>query len=237
MGKAAIDCFSEVTSGINSVSGVIPAQRALHKKGFSFSNKPFDQQLPIWDHIWNESGTYKAMLHAYLFIEKHLSKKDLHDTLWKTSRTWQDKITDWGLCDALAKINSRILVTYPDKVYRQLAIWNKSTDLWKRRQSVVSMLYFSRTKKIYLPFEKIAALVTPLLHDEEYYVQKGVGWTLREMHTVYPEATLPYLQKHINDISAIAFTIAIEKMNDAEKKSLKLIRTGRKQAKKAAYSS
>jgi 3-methyladenine DNA glycosylase AlkD len=112
----------------------------------------------------------------------------------------------------------------PDKIYPQLAIWNKDKDLWKRRQSVVSMLYFSGTKKIYLPFEKITALVEPLLKDKEYYVQKGVGWTLREMNTVYPKETFPFLIRHIKAISPIAFTIAIEKMEAVNKANLKALR-------------
>ena len=62
---------------------------------------------------------------------------------------------------------------------------------------------------------KIVLLVEPLLGDKEYYVQKGVGCALREMHTVYPKETMPFLQKHIKKISAIAFTIAIEKMTAA----------------------
>ena len=133
-------------------------------------------------------------------------------------------MNDWGYCDALAKINTKVLETYPTEVYRQLATWNKDKNLWKRRQSVVSLLYFSRTKKDYLPFSKIAALVEPLLSDKEYYVQKGVGWALREMHTVYPKETMPFIQKHIKSISAIAFTIAIEKMSVAEKEKIKGLR-------------
>jgi len=41
-------------------------------------------------------------------------------------------------------------------------------------------------------------LITRLLNDKEYYVQKGLGWTLRELHNVYPEQAIAYLQTHIN---------------------------------------
>lgn len=216
--------LNEVTIRINSTSHVIPAQRKAFRQGFSFSKEPFEQQLEIWNRIWKSSDTFRVRLYAYLFLEQHVNKKDLHALLWQTSSSWQEEVDDWGLCDALAKINSKVLVSYPAEVYRTLAIWNKDKNLWKRRQSVVSLLYYSRTKKEYLPFNNIAALVEPLLTDKEYYVQKGVGWTLREMHTVYPNETIPFLQKHIKNISAIAFTIAIEKMNEAGKKKLKVLR-------------
>jgi len=214
----------EVIARIDKTSPEIPAHRKAFKQGYSFSKEPFDKQLAIWDYIWKHSGSFRQQIHAYFFLEQYVNKKELHDRLWKTSASWQEEIDDWGLCDALAKINSKVLVSYPTDVYKQLAIWNKDKNLWKRRQSVVSLLYYSRTKKEYLSFSKIAALVELLLTDKEYYVQKGVGWAMREMHTVYPKETIPFLQKHIKSISAIAFTIAIEKMSDAEKNKLKTLR-------------
>jgi 3-methyladenine DNA glycosylase AlkD len=209
---------------IDSIPTIIPAHRAAFKQGYSFSKTPFEQQLPIWDHIWHHSDNFRAQLHAYFFLEEAVKKKEHHAKIWETSVVWQELIDDWGLCDALAKINTKVLESYPVAIYKQLAAWNKDEDLWKRRQSVVSLLYYSRTKKTYLPYSKLIALITPLLADKEYYVQKGVGWSLRELHTVYPAETMPFLKKYIKNISAIAFTIAIEKMTAAEKDALKILR-------------
>lgn len=167
--------FAEVNARISAASGVIPAQRAAFKQGFSFSKQPFDEQLPIWHHIWKNSKGFRPRVHAFFFLEQYAGKKQYHEAIWNTSVSWQDDVDDWGLCDALAKLNTKALESFPDKVYETLKTWNKSDDLWKRRQSVVSLLYFSRTKKVYLPFEQIATLIAPLLADKEYYVQKGVG--------------------------------------------------------------
>ncbi len=76
---------------------------------------------------------------------------------------------------SLSKIYTKMLELAPEKVYRVLKAWNKDKDLWKRRQSVVTLLYYSRTKKVYLAFDAIEPLITGLLSDKEYYVQKG-GW-------------------------------------------------------------
>jgi 3-methyladenine DNA glycosylase AlkD len=92
----------------------------------------------------------------------------------------------------------------PGEVYDQLKIWNKESNLWTRRQSVVSLLYFSRTKKKHLPFAKVIPLIIPLLDDKEHYVQKGVGWTLCELHTVHPDKSLAFLQKNFK-INSICF--------------------------------
>jgi len=63
-----------------------------------------------------------------------------------------------------------------------------------------------------------------LLADGEYYVQKGVGWALRELRNVYPKEAHAYLLKHIRTVSPIAFTIAIEKVGEAERAKLKALR-------------
>jgi len=214
----------EVRSRISTIDSVIPAQRTGFKQGYSFSNDTFEAQLPAWHHIWKKSAEFRPMLHAYFFLEQYVNKKELHSLIWQTSLSWQEEVSDWPLCDSLSKINTKVLETYPSEVYVKLSEWNKSDDLWKRRQSVVSLLYYSRTKKTFLPFDKIAALVAHLITDKEYYVQKGVGWTLREMYNVYPAETVDFLRQHIKSISAIAFTIAIEKMSGEEKDSLKALR-------------
>jgi 3-methyladenine DNA glycosylase AlkD len=216
--------LTEILTRINNTENIIPRHRAAFKKGFSFSKDTFERQLSIWNHVWCQSDNFRVRLHAYFFLEQHIKVPGLHSVVWHTSAAWQNDVSDWPLCDALAKINTKVLETMPAQVYEQLATWNKDADLWKRRQSVVSLLYYSRTKKVFLPFRKITALVEPLLTDKEYYVQKGVGWTLREMHNIYPAETLLFFQKHIKNIRPIAFTIAIEKLPLNEKDMLKASR-------------
>ncbi len=216
--------LQEVTNRVVSLPAVVLVHRKAFSTGYSFSQLPFLAQLQIWDDIWKQTGSYWVRLQAFFFLEQYVRKTEYHQLIWKTSLSWQEDVNDWSLCDALAKVNTKVLETHTADVYQQLTKWNNSNNLWKRRQSVVSLLYFSRTKKAYLPSEKIKALIHPLLTDPEYYVQKVVGWALRELHTVYPADALPFLKKHIKQIHSIAFTIAMEKMTAEEKEILKSLR-------------
>ena len=214
----------EVLSHISTVHGNVPLHRRESKRKYSFSGLPFSEQLAIWDELWRTESDFWIRLHAFFFLERHLSKESDLLEMWPVITRWQDQVDDWGLCDALAKIYTKILVVAPDEVYARLKEWNLDENLWKRRQSVVSLLYYSRTKKQHPAFFLVRALITPLLPDKEYYVQKGVGWALRELHTVYPNETLAWLKLDIKLISSIAFTIAIEKMDTATIKELKVLR-------------
>jgi 3-methyladenine DNA glycosylase AlkD len=218
------NCLREVSKHLAAIPANVPAHRKAARHVYAFSDGSFREQLGVWDHIWKNSGGFWVRVHATFFLERHLKKQEHLEAMWPVIVHWQDSVDDWGLCDALAKVYTKILVIAPDKVYRVLRQWNKDGDLWKRRQSVVSLLYYSRTKKDYLSFSEISALITPLLADKEYYVQKGVGWALREFRNVYPKEAHAYLTKHIRTISPIAFTIAIEKMGGTDKDKLKALR-------------
>lgn len=214
--------LSEVEQRMRKTAFSAPAWRAAYKKGYSFSALPFEEQLEIWSYIWKNAGNgYWTRIQPVFFCETFMTKKEKLVASWETLRHWQDDVDHWGYCDSLSKIYTKTLELLPAEVYAQLVKWNTDKDLWKRRQSLVSLLYYSRTKKIVLPYGDIIRLIDPLLEDEEYYVQKGVGWALREVNNVYPKETGKFLDQHIRRISAIAFTAATEKIDAAVKEKLK----------------
>lgn len=67
-------------------------------------------------------------------------------------------------------------------------------------------------------------MIESLLDDSDYYVQKGVGWALRELWQLDMKTTTKFLNKNIARISPIAFTAAIEKIPIEEKEVLKKLR-------------
>ena len=216
--------LNEVNKRLASTGSTIPALRRAFQKKYSFSLLPFKEQLIIWEYIWKNASTWQAKTQAFFFCEKHAVKEENAAYAWKALRHWQNEVTDWGFCDSLSKIYTKHLEFFPDEVYAQLAKWNRDRDPWKRRQSVVSLLYYSRTKKEILPYGKIQSLIHSLLGDHEYYVQKAVGWSLRELYVVYPDETLEYLKRNVQRISSTAFIAATEKLEAKNKKILKELR-------------
>jgi hypothetical protein len=216
--------LQEVLTHLRSVQGSVPLHRRESRRIYSFSVWPFAEQMAVWDELWRTENNFWVKLHAFFFLERHLKKDNELQEMWPVIARWQDQVDDWGLCDALAKIYTKALEVEATTVYEQLKTWNTDQDLWKRRQSAVSLLYYSRTKKHFLTFSQIEQLISPLLADKAYYVQKGVGWSLRELRTVYPTETLPWLKAHIKFISSIAFTIAMEKMDAVTRSELKVLR-------------
>lgn len=131
------------------------------------------------------------------------------------------------ISDTLSSIYTRLL-DEDRSIYQTLQERNSSDNLWKRRQSVVSLYYYARGRKHPLPYEEAIILIESLLDDDDYYVQKGVWRTLREMYHLYPKQTLAWIRKHVSVLHPRAWQAATEKLDREEKELLKKHRQKRK---------
>lgn len=204
---------------------------ALCKPGAVFGKQPFENEMNLWNEVYPLAKYHETRSLPLLFAKKQHKKYD-PEFLWNITKAWVNHIDNWAHSDTLSSIYSHLLENIEDKIYPQLQKWNSSKNPWERRQSVVSLLLYARTRKKFLKPEKYISLIEPLLSDEDYYVQKGVGWTLRELGVVYPKEQKAFINKHLADISATAFTAAVEKWDKAEKEKLKILRKKLKSGKK-----
>ena len=207
----------------------VPAMRKVFKTGYSFTGSVKPKELLIWDDLWKNSQVFEVMSQALSFLTRALPD-ETPEAAWDLSRKWVRKIDNWAHSDELSAIYASLLETDPGMVLPQLQEWNGSRHPWERRQSLVSLIEYSKKRKRVLPAVTLLGMVAPLLHDDHYYVQKGVGWTLREIGNVYPKEALRFLEEHIEDIRPPAFGPAVEKLDPKTKERLKQRRKRRKRA-------
>ncbi len=202
----------------------VPHLRHTLKAGFSFTKGERQKAARAWDFVWNNSDCFEVMALALAWFE-HRQQLDLLVAEWPRLKKWSARIDNWAHSDSLSGIYARILERDPASVYPTLEAWNESKNPWLRRLSIVSLLYYSSQREKVLPLAKILRLIEPQLEHDHYYVQKGVGWALREAGNVYPEETYCFLEKNILRLSAPAFSSATEKLSAARKKRLKALRS------------
>jgi len=206
---------------------IVPQQRACIKKGYSFSSLPDREQYPIWDYVWFHARTHEAKMQAGFFVYSRKETDDGAD-LWALVRGWADAINCWDQSDTLSGVYATLHEAAPKMVFPTLKAWNRDSDPWKRRQSLVSLFYYAQLRRRYPPVSRVLPLVRALLEDEHYYVQKGLGWTMRESFNAYPVPTLEFLAKHAGDIRPAAFSAAIEKLTAEQKATIKALRKERR---------
>jgi 3-methyladenine DNA glycosylase AlkD len=132
-------------------------------------------------------------------------------------RDWAAGIESWPHSDGLSAFYARALEAHPSRIYPTLAKWNRARNSWLRRQSIVSLIYYASARKTVQPIGCLLPLVENLLTDPDVYIQKGIGWTLREIGNVYPEAHRAFLDARVTALSSVAFSAATEKLTPQEK--------------------
>ncbi len=201
----------------------VPMQRKLLWEGYSWSEKSFNYQLEVWDEVWNQGESIEELSQALFWLQSIQNDNQLFKSWYKTYK-WVNRVDNWVHSDNLSHSYSRCLEVEQSAVYSKLVYWSKSANSWKRRQSVVSLFFYSRLRKKFLKTDKIFPLLNILIEDDNYFVQKGIGWCLREAYNVYPEKTFKFIEKNIKKISTIAFSSSTEKITKKKKNYLKKIR-------------
>ncbi len=83
----------------------------------------------------------------------------------------------WDYVDDIASHRiGTILKDYPAPMRRKMLSWSKSKNLWKRRAAILCQLGF----KAETDLELLYACIEPSLASREFFLQKAIGWALRQ---------------------------------------------------------
>ena len=221
--KQKTDKLKKYIGTLHHVHGLTSAiQVGVYKSGFSFTKNSIEEDFEIFNGIYHQSNSFEGKNLAFIFLNKHHKHIPVATQL-QILPLWVEKLDNWAHSDSLSKYLTRLLEhkTSHKELLSILKTWNSSPNLWKRRQSLISLYYYARTKTEFINYEISEKLISNLLLDKEYYVQKAVGWALRESFNAYPKQTFTFIEHNIKSISSVAFTTCIEKMNTAQKLTLK----------------
>jgi 3-methyladenine DNA glycosylase AlkD len=203
----------------------VPIQRKISIEGFSFSANDFIELKKIWKFIWDNSNILEVRSQSLFFYEQKKHNPDLIK-YFPELKEFVSRLDNWAHSDILSDLFSRILEKDFKKISPTLSKWNKSKNPWMRRQSIVSLFYYQKLRNKKPPLDYVLEMISPLLKDNDYYVQKGVGWTLREAIQVYPKEVGKFIDQFVNDLSPIAFTTVCEKLSTKKVSHYKLMRKG-----------
>ena len=192
------------------------------KEGFSFSDQSLIEQAKIWSYIFKNTD-YMGVGHLAIRHFKNFQGKKNHPLFqyWPLLKSWVSKIENWAHADMLASLYCDILSENSAKVYPEFKKWSLQKSPWKNRMAIVSLLYYYNPKRNLLPYKDIIALVEPHLEKDHYYLQKAIGWNLREVSSAYPKEYWKFMNKHLGVLSPTAFSTAVEKISNSKKEPLK----------------
>lgn len=211
--------FRQKTTKLTVLGLRLPVMHEIERQGFKWYIDDENVMLDQWTRIWNQSNVHEVLSLPLFYYRRHLERLD--KTHWHVMKRWIERVENWEHSDSLCALYSIMFERYPKLVEPTLRQWNRSKNPWKRRASVVSTIYYASPRRTPPPRQTILPLVEPLLRDPDPYVQKGVGWQLREAYKLWPREILNFLEVHALELPAITFSYATEKLSHKDKQRLK----------------
>ncbi len=148
------------------------------------------------DYCWEKSYReaqyvgidYLKMMKEFLVLEDIQKIK-----LFLINKSW------WDTVDGLHRIIGDVALKYP-KLDKTMIQWSLDENLWLRRVAINHQMFRKEKMKEKL-LEKI--LVNNLGKDE-FFINKAIGWTLRDYSKTNPEWVRKFIDKHKAKLSKLS---------------------------------
>lgn len=166
----------------------------------------------VADKLFNGEILEEKICAVFLLEEQtHL----LGDEEFDQFASWLDRVGSWADHDALAHDLLAPMIKAKPARRRQVLLWAKSKNRWRRRAACVALIRGVREKK-FLP--EVTRLSHMLLSDKDDMVQKGLGWLLREAVKHNARPTVALLMKIRARAPRLVMRTACETLTPADRR-------------------
>ena len=178
-----------------------PAARAISKEVFAdcgdLSQEDWEELvLFVWRNAEFREERYAAI---YFCADKRWSAYQLPRTI----RVYEEMIVTgawWDYVDNIAGRVGEILLAYQEHMTPVITSWSLSPNMWLRRTSIISQLRFKSETDVPLLY----ACIEASLESKEFFLQKAIGWALREYAKTNPKEVRGYVEAKQDRLSPLS---------------------------------
>ncbi|PON16971.1 hypothetical protein C2W62_15710 [Candidatus Entotheonella serta] len=131
--------------------------------------------------------------------------------------TYLNDIDGWALEDQLYHAAWKCLLYQPSRL-NEIETWTEHECMWRRRAALIYTLPYA--KPGYDP-ERILTWMGRYASDQEWFIQKAIGWWLRELGQHNPQRVVQFLNAHWGLLKGVARKEATRKLDSAWLKYIK----------------
>ncbi|OJH17076.1 hypothetical protein BLX88_20390 [Bacillus obstructivus] len=165
-----------------------PLVKEVFKNFISYYSIQQNELKDLITYLWVKEEREYQMI-AILFLnhyKKWLKEEDL--TLIQyciTHKSW------WDSVDSIAtNILGHYMKTYPHHIYPTTEKWLESNDIWLQRSILLFQLKYKTNTNLSILFNSILFLKD----SKEFFIQKAIGWALREYSKVDSEKVIQFVE-------------------------------------------
>jgi len=166
-------------------------QKELVQQVFPEAHYTREEHLPIISELWRTEWFDERMA-ALTLLERArrlLTPPDL-DGL----KAMADSCQGWAELDSLAlRVLSPMAVDFETAVYKPVRQWVSDEYMWTRRAAILLHIVPARRQRLIGEFAWPS--LEERLHEEEFFIRKAIGWTLREISKHYPREVFGFLKR------------------------------------------
>lgn len=163
----------------------------------TFPQPAFPEIRQVVKTLWN--GTYREERHSALRlaerwkIHTHAEALELCEWMIRTG-AW------WDLVDTIAtRLVGQLVINCPE-TRAPVFGWIDSENLWLRRTALLTQLKWKKETDEKL----LGAMILKVAGEQEFFIQKAIGWALREYGKTNPEFVKTFVQKHQEILSPLS---------------------------------
>lgn len=169
------------------------------------------QELSLEDRLALASALWQADIHetriaaAKLLVQARIRPDDTQ--AWDLIASWVPEFDGWAIADQVSDAGARRLVADPSRL-DQVEGWTTSPHMWSRRAALVMTLPWARMNNLkpadVAARERILTWAAGYVGDRDWFIQKAVGWWLRDLSKHDADRVRAFLEEHGAAMKAFA---------------------------------
>jgi 3-methyladenine DNA glycosylase AlkD len=146
----------------------------------------------LWEKPQREYQHFSQEL-AFKYVNQ-LEQKDIKLFEYMvTHKSW------WDTVDFIAnKLMGEYFKTFPNQKDKYVTKWLKSNNIWLQRSALLFQLKYKKN----LDTELLSSTINSLLGSKEFFINKAIGWVLREFSRTNPKWVIEFVNNtELNTLS------------------------------------
>ena len=177
--------------------GVRGASRTeIYKKYFPEARKSKSIDWDFIENCWNkEEREFQYVVVYYLkAMQRFLKREDISRLKYLiVTKSW------WDTVDLLAKVVGSLVIRIEG--FEQIMLeWSKDSNIWLKRVAILYQLSL-KEKVNEIILDKI---LVNNLGDNEFFINKAIGWALRDYSKFNPEWVREFIEKNKNGMANLS---------------------------------
>lgn len=154
-----------------------------------------EARVELADQLW-QCDIFEARIAAAKLLTQARLKPD--QAAWELIKSWVPEFDSWAIADHVCMAGRKRLEADPVRL-EEVEPWTQSEHMWSRRAALVITLPWTRMrypKPDQLAIrERILGWAAGYVDDPDWFIQKSIGWWLRDLSKRDPARVQAFLDR------------------------------------------